>query len=445
MKPFFEFGLMVGVIVAFGLHFCPSDPLLLKVHPHPFWAVTLLMALRYGTTAGLLSGLVCAAAQLYCLTILGLRLSEGFHLGASELISPLLYAVVGGVVGESVQKRMRRADFYVGQNDVARKRLAAKETEITALTHAYNLIEGQIAGQADTIIALYDSARLLDSDDPDEVYRGLLTILRERLGVESCGIWAVESGGSLRRIFPEGEPDAPAPELALAALRKDAVVNARDLFSEDGARPEDGLLAGPLRRSDARAFAVVVVDKMRFVGLTHVTLRVFGLLLDWASRSLARSAGMADLRGLTPAGVTRDVERESAFRSRAQREITLAELRGMPASLLVCRLAGEMPDATRAGLRVAIGRVFRRMLRLSDRLTWLDEEAAFVMLLAEVGRDGARIVWEKLERVVAEFGFQPCEPGRRLVIEWGVAECAGGEDVDGALQRALSSLEKAPC
>ena len=72
----------MGAVVLAGVLLRPEDPLLLTVHPHPLWAIILLVAVRYGNPAGFL----CAA--LSCALHVGGSMWQGMLLTEARAWGP---------------------------------------------------------------------------------------------------------------------------------------------------------------------------------------------------------------------------------------------------------------------------------------------------------------------------------------------------------------------
>jgi len=412
------------------------------------------MAIRYGSPTGPITGVLCAVLQIVGIAALG-ELSTLFHIGvlkrpeqASIYILPsllvaLLYVVVGIVLGEAMEWRIRRAEFHQRQAEEMRRKVQASEIRRQEIESAYRVLEGRIAGQTSTVITLYESAQRLDALEPQEIYHGLADVLKKNLDVERCSIWEAGPDKVFRPVVPAEPGDRPLPPLGRAVLREGGVVTAREFFLEQEAAPGDGLLAGPLRATGDQITAVVVVEAMRFVGFTHTRVRLFELLLAWTSRSLANATNVADARRRDVYDAQLDLTSEAFLRARAEEEIALVRRRGASASVLVCRPAGEIPEETYQRLLVVLARTYRHLTRLSDSLAYFERERAFILFLPDVTLEGCATVRNKLEQNVAELDLRPYGPEQEaLRLEWGMAELEDKEDFDRLLSRAFASLPR---
>ncbi len=436
-----ELLVIAGVIIGLGHAIRPDDSFLLEIHPHPLWLPVLLIAVRYGQPLGTIAGLVCAGLHLLGLSLRGLAVEEAFHLDPFALLVPALYVVVGTVIAEWTGSRPYREQYFRQRIQELHERLKASEARRGEMEMAYRQVEGRVAGQTNTFISLYESAARLDSLQSEEIYAGLLSILRQYLSVEEAGVWVVDARGELRRVAPEGRGDAALPPIGRAVLRTASVVTLRDMASRTGAPAPGGLMAGPLRAGDQKVEAIVVIESMSFVGFTRTAEKLFQLLLDWTSRSLATARQLEEAQRRDVQEARLDLRSETYLRSRAEEEIALAVRRGSDLALLTCRMPSAIAEETQARLQIVLARVFRRLTRVSDVVAYFDEAAAFVLLLPDVDAERVKVVRSKLAEAVLSFGFALDADGTPLVLAWGEAARLEEKTLEPFLRRALADLE----
>ena len=436
-----EFVLMLAAVVGYGFVVQPQDPLLLEVNPHPFWAIILLITIRYGSPVGPAAGVICAALHVGGLWHQSGSAAQMLEAGGWTLTGPFLYIVVAFVVGESVESRIRRAAHVVTQTDDLRTRLAASEGHRTEMETAYRQLESRVAGQTNTFIALYDSARRLDSLEDKEILAGLLGILRDHLVVERCGIWMLDPDGAWHRVAPEGAGDAPLPKLGQKAAQTNAVVSASDLFMQDGLVPQDGLLAGPLRNAAGDAVGIVVIEAMSFVGFTRTLVKVFELLLDWASRARTRAQYVAQARAHSVDNAELNLHSETYLRSRAEEDLALAVRQKAPAALLLCRVGQSLTPEVHQRVIAVLARIFRDMTRASDCVAYFKDKPVLAMFLPDVTPEGADTVREKLERAVQELDLRPTGDDAPLKLQWGHAVRTEKSDLNDMIWKAYEASE----
>ncbi len=439
-----EFSALAGAALAAGNFLFPSDPFLLSANPHPLWLATLLPALRYGSPTGPLAGLGCALIHGLGLHLAGESLREAMHLGSWRAFAPFTYILVGFLVGEAITRRIKIGEFLSRQTLKARERLGAVEGKYAKLESAYRQLEGRLAGQTDTVSVLYASARQLDSDDREEIFNGLLAILASQLEAESAAVWTVGPDGVLRLVAWRGtEPPRNPPALALQAVRHETIQTASDFYQSAATGESAGacLLAGPLRGAREGVTAVATVAAMRFVGFVPARIKLFELLLDWTSRSLADAERLVEARRRLMDDEALDLASENYLRGQADTQFSLSRRQQTPLALLFCRPAADTPLMVLARLVLVLARIFKHLVRKSDTVAYFKQERGFVLLLPGVTSAGAQVVRQKLERAVGEFEFRPHGDDRPLVLEWSVVEPAADEDFSAALTRARKELK----
>ncbi|MHC4887787.1 MAG: hypothetical protein ACYTGH_22125, partial [Planctomycetota bacterium] len=266
-KALLELVLMIGALCALGFWQRPEDPFLLEIHPHPFWAIILLSSLRYANPVGLLAGLLCAAAHALGLSLQGYQFAEAFHLGNLSLLVPFLYPVAGSFVGETIQKYQARASYLQRELKGLGDRYGQLEQQRNQLEAGYRQLEGRVAGENATLLALHDALRRLDALDGRDIYRELLVILHDLLGVEDVGLW-LRAGHEGWEAFWEEDAGEALPRLAEIALREGRVVAAHEFFAQETVSPRDGVVAGLLQSGEGECVGVIVIRSLRFRDLT---------------------------------------------------------------------------------------------------------------------------------------------------------------------------------
>lgn len=437
-----EFVGMVAFVLAVGCVIAPADPFLLDVNPHPFWAIVLLVAVRFGSPAGPVAGISCAVLHLLGLWVVGVRPGELLQLGNVEIVVPLLYVVIGGVVGDAVESHMRRADYLQEKLKEVRDRLNYSESRRTELELAYQQVESRVAGNTDTLLSFYDGLLRMTSTDRREVYRAFVDLIKRQHRAGQCGVWLKQIDGSLRREFPEPAGEEPLPKVGRTALEEGGVVTAQALFDEENADPEDGLMAGLITAEDGQVEAVAVVQSMQFIGYTPTTVKLFRQLLEVTSGSIRRAEELERAERSRVEDPSLQVSSEVYLRTRARQELSLAERRGTPASLMLCGLPSGLGLSVQNRLIAALAEIVRSQTRSSDTVAFLGKEQALAVFMPDTGDDGCRVVMERLQHRVEWFDFRPPERVEPLTFAWGRAERNGCAEFDEMLERAMASVQK---
>lgn len=453
----FEIAIMVGAVLGVGYLIYPGDPAFLSANPHPFWAVVLLIALRYGNPYGAIAGIVCGCLQVgYLLHALkGMSLAEIFHTEGKELIAPMLYVVVGGLVAEAIHSEVKRALFFREESDRLRDRLDSTEQQRAELEAAYRQVEGRIAGQTNTVIALYENLRYFDDLEEREIYRALATVLDRFVGVEETGVWIrgeshrheeEDQEGETRVLWRHvlGKPgkEGHMPQLARAALRENRILTAREIFGTGAAPPTEGVLAGPIRGGDGGAVAVVTAQRMRFRDLNAQTIRFFELILYWASRSLEREELRITAGGQHVYDDDMGLTSELFFRAVVAKDLFAMKRSGQKASILVCYPEGSLPPRIKRRVRILIAACLRHLVRSSDTTAYLRREDLFVLHLPNTDLFQAKFVRGKLEKRLDTFEIQPHHDDKALRVHYGIHEMNEKTDLDQLIRIASQQRER---
>ncbi len=437
-----EMLVMALIVLALGLWLHPADPLFVRARYQPLWIVVLLMAVRYGAGAGIGAGLFCAALHLVGFRLAAVDAARAWNLDIAAVVTPFLYVLAGIVVGGPVTHLLKKADFLGQTIKDFEERLRVSESNCAELEQSYRQLERRIAGQTQTVTALADNLRQLDAATRPDLFPVLRTILKEQLGVDQAGVWELGGDGRYHPAGPAAAPDAALPGLGAEALRVRGVVSARDLLQEGRpVRATDGLLAGPVVGRGEVVLAVVVIQRIPFVGLTEAAVLGFKTLLDWTSRALAHLEERAAAAAARPAALLEDLLPEATFRERVAMELQAAtEDPDRPVTLLACRLRGAIADPVRERLVAALARIFRYQTHLSDSLAFFPAAQAFVLLLPVADLASAAGLQRRLAYHVDEFAFQPYGDAAPLRIAWAVAAARR----DAAAAEQLEALLAAP-
>jgi hypothetical protein len=259
---------------------------------HLYWVFVLLQSLRRGLRLGLV--VACLAAVAYAalaVAMPGAVPSSNERLGA-ESIFVLLVAIVTGDLREQWRGReavltARTGELSDALDDLAKRYVSA--SEVTAE------LGRRIAEQTVTVVTLDNIARRLEVFDQAEVFPALLQLLVLSLKVERASIYILEDGHLVRKAHVP----AAEPALATDAVISDELVRQvlasrepRHIRDELAGRAGSGfatapvLLAAPLLGSQGEPLGVVTVEQMAFLSFNRSAVRLFGILVAWASRSL---------------------------------------------------------------------------------------------------------------------------------------------------------------
>lgn len=453
---FVEAFLGVVVVTVAGLAI-PGQWGLLHLQPHPLWIVVLAIAIRYGVPAGYAGGALAALsygvlfwlrpeARLepvapYDLLDPLLLIARLQPLAAHDLIQPFLLFAGGAIVSEVRSAQWQR---QAGAED----RYSQASAELKALTERHRVtvavkaqLETEIARHSTSVASLYEIAKKLQTRRVREVYPAILDIVENLVEAQACALYLPRDGQlHLHDGRPEtwlSRPQTLNPDAGLIgrAIREDQVVTIRDRLLESGQVAlgrEPVLMAGPLRGLHGELAGIVVVERIAFLKFTPSRIRLFGLILEWASAALQNAL-------LFEARRHRSIEDELAGAYTAGHamkclgeDIVAARRYQLPLSIVVVQASGKtLPEIVAA---------LRPCLRQVDFIGRHPEPDKLLIVLPMTRLEGAHAGVQRMKSEFHPNGALPSANGH-LSVRFGVAAFSpavtGPEEM---LERALDDL-----
>ncbi len=289
--PILECLTLVAAGVVLNIAVYPDSPGFLSVHPHPSMFVVIIIGLRYGFRASLISVAITTLGYAFVLLQL-VDVPTYLYLLQAPYSSPIVVLVpLGVVVGLLSQRHLDKLNKAL--NDYAALRLQVQdlEGEQEELRDVNLELAGRVIGAQGTVGQLYEFAKQLNVVDESKIYEGILDLLKEALGAEKSTVW---------RVGPEGLEFLACSEPVDRALvtppncqrydhlfDRDGVLALHDL-PENTREPNLPFLLGKLRGGpNGEVVAFVALDTIEFSKYSAETVRLFGMVVEWASSSLA--------------------------------------------------------------------------------------------------------------------------------------------------------------
>ena len=449
-----EILLGLGALVAVNSIFFPNRPGFVGVDPHPYWAVIVLVAARYGSPAGYVAGGLSALLYLAAVALAAGSVSGVDFLDPRTVLEPVLFFLAGAVVGElrEAQKRSHRGlaqrydELEENVRDLAERYLASMELN--------RELERRIVNQTSTVTTLYEAARALDGLDIRELTPAVLELAGSFIEAESCSLYLRREGGFVLEAARPSGGSAGRPEeldttrgLPALVLGERRTATARELISE--ATPsrilrQEMLMATPLLSEDRDVMGILVVEKMPFLRFTPAAVKLFALLGDWASSALQRALRFQQTRDRNIEDEVTGAYNHSYVLKRLGEEIERSRLYGVPLTLVAVRVEGyeEIPPVKVPGVLRTLSFVFRHGTRTIDVLGKHADEGTFLFVLPHVSNEEGAALADRLRREVSAFGFKPFDDERSLAVVPGVASFS--EDTPNAealVEDALRAVE----
>lgn len=384
---------------------------------HPFWIPVLLVAVQYGTNAGLLAALASSIALLAGhvppQAISQDRFAWLFQIGQL----PLLWCVSAVVLGELRMRQIREREMLVRQLAETERRQKALADGHERLRKAKDVLETRIAGQLRTAVGMYEAARAIEKLDPAEVLLGVADLVRSVMNPEMFSVFLLRNG-SMELVVEDGwaEGDVFPRHYAASTSLFQEIIGRQRLLSV--ANPEesmvlsgDGVVASPIVVPDTgRVIGMLKIEKLGFLDLNFSNLQTLKILCQWMGAAYDNALRYQAAR--SESVVNTDTELFAySFLSRQLSLLTLLARRiGFDLTMVVVRL--QNPDELDESQRTLVPRAFSHAASGALRKTDLAFDyqrtgTEFAIVLPAAAVQGARVAMSKLsEALTAELELE---------------------------------------
>ena len=401
-----EMALFLGVTLAVDRIFLDGSRFR-SMAQHPFWILVLLIAVQYGTNAGLLAALASSVALLAGNVPAQAIFQDRFAWVFDILRLPLLWFLAAVILGELRSRQIRekeRLGLELAETSRREHVVAAAYKRLEAVKEA---LETRVAGQLRTAVGLYEAARAIEKLDPTEVLSGVSHLIRSVMNPEKFSLYllqngalvlAVEEGWTSADSFPRiYGPNAGIFQETIGRQRLLSVANPDDERVLLGV----GTIAAPLIAPDTgNVVGMLKIEKLGFLDLNFSNVQTFKVLCQWIGAAYENAIRYQTAR--SEAVVNSETELFAyGFLSRQLSLLTLLARRiGFDLTMLVVRL--ENPDdltaAQQTCVPIAFSRTVSKVLRQSDlAFDYQKTGMEFALVLPATPVADARIVVEKLQ------------------------------------------------
>jgi hypothetical protein len=216
---------------------------------------------------------------------------------------------LGVVVGLLSQKHIDRVREVMASNEALYLENQSLRGEHEELRDVNLELAGRVVGAEGTVEQLYEFAKQLNVVDEQKIFEGLLHLLAQALGAERSTIWRLQDSRlEFLACSQEVDPGALQPP---DCARYDHLFDDRGVLAlhdlpENQRTPNLPFLLGKLRNPrTGQIAAFVAVDTMPFARYNEEAVRLFRMIIDWASTSLGNvnvsEPGPIEIRPIVPA------------------------------------------------------------------------------------------------------------------------------------------------
>ena len=255
---------------------------------NPFWIPVLLVAVQYGTNAGLLAAAAATAALLIG-NVPPQSVSEDRFAWLFEVGKlPLLWFVSAVVLGELRVRQIRERVALQRQLTETAGREQILSDAYKRLNGVKEALETRLASQLKSAVGMYESVRAIEKLDPAEVLMGMGSLVRSVMNPEKFSAWLLHEGRldlAVREGWSE-EDDLPRHYTQDSNLFVEIVARQRVLsvanYDDASTLAGAGIIAAPIVVPDSgRVIGMLKIEKLGFLDLTFSNLQMLRVLCQW--------------------------------------------------------------------------------------------------------------------------------------------------------------------
>lgn len=442
-NPEFVGGLLgLSLLVVINLLWFREEIGFLRVHPHPYWIVILLIATRYGFRGGLWTGFLAAGIYVALLKLGRHDLSLWELADTRYLVTPVLFLVVGMIVGEIREVQKRKFEQLESDHESLREAFDQLSRSYEAMDRAKEELDTRIISQEHTLSTLYDAAQGLKSLQEKEIYPAALELLKDFLSAEACSIYML-SDNRLKLVIGSGDPaklerkkevDPGDGMMGRAVSSGETVslnffVSSRDFSQLEGS---EIIISAPLVSSNKQTLGVLNIEKLPFVKFNPQTVRMASLLADWCSAAIENARTYKETKDRNISDEITDAYTYSYLQERLKEEFSRARRYKTPLSVLSLDIVdfSVFSDQVKQDVLTVLSLVLKNKLRVVDLLFHGSNPGRYVIILPGTSVEGARVPKQRILDEINAFMFRPYEDDEKL-LQIEMAERGLSEDIKG--------------
>ena len=307
LAPLAETITLLGVLAVVNVAACADDPGFVSLRPHPTLFITLLILVRYGLAAGIQAAAVSTIVYGGLLVVLA-EVPTFLYLLSAPYSTPIVVLVPTTVLlGLLVQRHLDRATASEVERDALERDNATLQGEQAKLRDVNVELAGKVVGAEGTVSTLYRYAKELNVKEVVGIFAGCSKLLEEVIEAEAITIWRLEAGEltlAHRSGVEEGGAAQPDRELLDQYFDAGGVLSLHDVPEADRSSSLPYLAGRLCDGRGGKLVAYLLIEKLPFARYNAETIRLFSMVVEWASTSLSNALAMgATQRGEPGAGV----------------------------------------------------------------------------------------------------------------------------------------------
>lgn len=293
-------------LVALNLQFWPDNPAFLGMtNPHPYLFVVLLLATRYGATAGTVSGLVGATLH-WVWAYPEARIQVWGEVGPA--IQQALVLSLSGLAVGFVRTRYiwRERDQTRALAEHARQ-IESLQNQLHVLNEVNHELEARMLNEVQSFASLYHISARLERLEVGDILGNVPAILAEYLKAERCSVYLCSGEVlELRQSYGWDENMSYRREIPLAkdnsmlgrACRDRQTLSIREFLDAPDALDSLGesVMCSPILNEQGELLGALNVESMPFLRITRSSVTVIDVMGRWVGQAVTRAMRFEAIR-----------------------------------------------------------------------------------------------------------------------------------------------------
>ena len=399
------------------------------VEPHPYLALILLIATRYGSAAGFFIASFCSSVFFGIYYV-----NEGHQVFHDPYVTKtaVIFMVIGWIIGEIRQGYIKKGQNT--QNELKEEKYASSllEEENKLIKKVNKEMEKRIMDEVSTFSSLYETSQRLQSFDEEEIYSAILQTLIQYLDAQICSLYLLKKDKLLLKEAIGERPNRPEKidykkdnGLIARSARESSIFSVRDfLFSNDDDMLDvnQPIMVAPLIKSNGEVLGVLAIEKMPFFQVTASSLKIFSLLADWVSSDIENAIFFQEVKNKNILDEVLNIYTSNYFNTRLSQEFYRSKRYMLPLSVIMLRIKNIDGISVNKQLNMLkfISTSLNTALRLTDIVTRYKDDIQFGMILTMTDKDQAELAVARLNNIFKDLGIDVINEGKPLELEFAI-------------------------
>jgi|GEM_PF-3238554 len=418
--PYLEGALFVCFAALINIIFFPESPGFKGLPFSILWIPIILIAGKYGTIPAIFTAMISGCYYFYSVS-LGDFLLGRFDFAMDDKVAVFVFFLGALFIGQVIDRAKEEAQTLRDRYEEIFREYDLLKERFHSLERVNQELEKRIVGKFTTLSSLYEIARELESLEEENLFRGIMELLRKFLQADRACIYLRKDDGKVHVAEVLGYAENQKSKLLEKAhnhpmIRKaftsDHVVTFREGFHDQVrlAEPIRTLLVAPIRIMTRRlTIGVISVDRLPFLSMNASNVRALAIIADWAARGMEKSQHFARLKAREINDKSTLIYTYAYFSARMKEELSRAIRHNLPLTLVLIKFFDfdKLPKPFRKTLITTASAVFRTLSRDVDVPCHYSDPSIYALILPLTDTDGGEILTQKIRKALENYAFKP--------------------------------------